>query len=371
MIKTWTLPARLLAIAAMVAGQGLCVGFGPPRLAARDVDHEALWPQQVQQLCSMTPPVLEPAAALLLDVATGTVVYSRNADAQLAPASTTKMMTALVALDLGRLDDEVTILPSDLSVDSVLGLRPGEVWTLEDLLYALMLASDNASAVVIARHAGGSEAAFVEQMNARAAAWGMTGTHFANPHGYDDPNHYSTAHDLAVLARRAMDNATFKQLVGTRERIVGARVITNLNQLLGTYEGAEGIKTGTTDGAGQCLVSSVARRDGHALCVVLGSADRYRDTRLLLDYYFGSYVEVPLGLGASGLARVRRADGQWASLVPEQTPVAFLPRWQLPWLRVLRVVAPKPAAGDSAAGLARYTLGTATVAEVPLQLGQP
>ena len=91
MIKTWTLPARLLAIAAMVAGQGLCVGFGPPRLAARDVDHEALWPQQVQQLCSMTPPVLEPAAALLLDVATGTVVYSRNADAQLAPASTTKM----------------------------------------------------------------------------------------------------------------------------------------------------------------------------------------------------------------------------------------------------------------------------------------
>ncbi|MGQ9684086.1 MAG: D-alanyl-D-alanine carboxypeptidase family protein [Anaerolineae bacterium] len=370
MTKTWALPARLLAVAAMVVGQSLCLGFGPPRLAARDVDHDALWPEQVRQLSSMVPPAVVPAAALLVDMATATPVYAWNADVPLAPASTTKIMTALVALEGGHLDDQVTIAASDLSVDSVLGLRPGEVWTLADLLYALMLSSDNASAVAIARHVAGSEGAFVEQMNARAVAWGLTKTHFENPHGYDDPNHYSTARDLAALARLAMDNATFRRIVATREHVVGGRVLTNSNQLLGSYEGAEGIKTGTTEAAGQCLVSSAVRKDGHALCVVMGSADRYRDTRLLLDYYFRSYVEVPLGLGAVGLARVRRADGLWASLVPEQTRVAFLPRWQLPWLRVQRVVARQPAPGGTA-GLVRYTLGTVTLAQVPLHFGTP
>ena len=358
---------RALAVLVLVAGQGFCVGFGPPRLAAGDFGRRPLWPGQVQELAaSARRPEVGAAAALLLDVSTQTVIYAKDATRRVAPASTTKMMTALVAIERGRLDDTVVIEPGDVVVGSAIGLSPGEVWTLRDLLYDLLLPSDNAAAVAIARHVAGSEAAFVGMMNAQAVEWGLRGTHFANPHGLDDPNHYSTATDLAQIALRGLTQPTFASIVSTRERKVGERLLRNLNELLGSYAGAEGVKTGTTDAAGQCLVAAAGRTEGRALVVVLGSADRYADARALLDYYSAHYRLVAPGLGPVGLNAVRQADGSRVVLALQSRPAILLPLWQVPWLRALRV-----SQTGAPAGTVRFVAGGAVLAEVPLEARAP
>jgi D-alanyl-D-alanine carboxypeptidase (penicillin-binding protein 5/6) len=277
------------------------------------------------------------------------------------------MMTALVALAHAKLGDRVVLTASDLSVESFVGLTAGELWEIEDLLYALLLSSDNAAALALARHVAGSEAGFVQLMNEQARRWGLENTHFANPHGLDDPHHYSTAYDLAQIALRGLTDPVFASIVSTRQRQVGHRTLVNLNQLLGTYEGAVGIKTGTTPAAGQCLVSVVTRPDGHVLCVVLGSTDRYEDARLLLDSYFHNYVSFSLDLGPKGLNTISRRDGGEAVLVLEREERVLLPRWQLPWLRVQRVLAPARASdAGGLAGSARFTVRGALLADIAL-----
>lgn len=365
-------PVRLLIIIALALGQGFCVGFGPPRLSARDVDDNALWPHQVRLLGDLSAPAPGSVAAVLLDAGTGTRIYEKQANAQLAPASTTKMVTAYLALARGNLDDRVVITAGDLAVDSVLGLTPGEVWSLEDLVYALLLSSDNAAALAIARHIAGSEAAFVALMNEQVERWGLRDTHFANPHGLDDPEHYSSAADLAEIALRCLENPVFAEIVRTREHQVGWRTLVNLNELLRSYDGALGVKTGTTAGAGQCLVSAVSRPEGRAICVVLGSDDRYRDTRVLLDYYFAHYRGFGLELGPKGLNRVRLPDGREQVLVMDGKPQVLLPLWQLPWLRVERVPpAVSSSEGGMAPGVARFRLGGTVLTQVSLQAVAP
>ncbi len=351
----------------LVAGQTLCLGFGPPRLAARDCGAASLWPQQVRQLAMLgRAPQEQARAALLLDVSTGRVLYEKNAGERVAPASTTKMMTALLALERGNLTDMVTVEADDLAVTSAAGLWAGQTLTLEDMLHALLLPSDNAAAVAIARHVGGSEAAFVAMMNARAAEWGLADTHFVNPHGLDDPAHYSSARDLAQIALRGLTEPTFARIVSTRERVVGGRTLVNLNELLGSYPGAEGVKTGTTDEAGQCLISAAGRADGRVLAVVMGSDDRFRDSRALLDYYFASYCLVPLRLGPKGINLLPLGDGSTAVLALAGQPSALLPRWQLPWLQVVRVPGER-----GATGMARFLVGGTVVAEEPLMVLAP
>ncbi len=363
---------RFLIVLLLVLGQGFCVGFGPARLAARDVDATPLWPQQVRRLVHMAPPAMEAGAALLLDEQSQMVLYEKNANQRWAPASTTKMMTALVALESGELDDQVVVQASDLTVDSAVGLAAGEEWTLEDLLYILLLPSDNAAARVIARHIAGSEEAFVALMNAKAESWGLHDTHFANPHGLDDPQQYTSAHDLAEIALHGLAQPEFAKIVATSEWQAKGRVFRNLNQLLGTYPGAEGIKTGTTDAAGECLVSAVSRPDGAAICVILGSNDRYRDSRLLLDYYFATYCSVALTLGPKGLNRVLGVDGKEAVLVLRDERRVLLPRWQLPWLWVQRTgQAPVPSNPSGIVGSARFVVGPALIAELPLYAAAP
>ena len=363
---------RALIVLLAVLGQGFCVGFGPPRLTAHDYDATPLWPAQVRQLCHMVVPAVDAAEALVVDEGSGTVLYAKNADQRWAPASTTKMMTALVALERGRLSDTVVIQPEDLAVASAIGLAPGETWTLEDLLYALLLPSDNAAALVIARHIAGSEQAFVALMNAKAAEWKLEGTHYANAHGLDDPQQYTTARDLAVIASHGLSQPEFARIVSTPQRQVKQRTLQNLNQLLGSYEGALGIKTGTTDAAGQCLVSAVSRPDGTVLCVVLGSSDRYRDSRALLDYYFANYFSPLLQLGPKGLNRVLTADGQQRVLMLKDHPRLLLPRWQASWLRVQFTdlsVGLGPSEGP--VGKARFSLGPVPVAEYPVYAVAP
>ena len=188
------------------------------------------------------------SSAILMEAGSGRVLYEHNADEPRLIASITKLMTALVALESGKsLDDVVTIQAEDTRTEgSALYLKPGEHVKLETLLYGLLLHSGNDAALAIARFCGGSVEDFVAGMNARARELGMTNSHFANPNGLNDEGHYSSARDMALLARACLDNEYLAQMVSTRTITLEGRTFTNHNKLLWRYEGCVGMKTGFT-----------------------------------------------------------------------------------------------------------------------------
>lgn len=248
--------------------------------------------------------------AILIDANTGSVLFEKNADRAMYPASTTKIMTCLLALEYGHLDDVITIPQEAADVPKDSSLMPvtvGEEMTMRDLLYGLMLHSGNDSANAIAALVGGSVDAFVEKMNARAAQIGMSGTHYANAHGYHADDHYTTARDMALLAQEAMCNETFREIVNTPGYIIEPTnkrserlkmVNSNLMLLSGSeyyYEDVIGIKTGYTGAAGQTFVFAAERDGAFLIGVVMKTADnkdaaqRWIDTAALLDYGFSRY----------------------------------------------------------------------------------
>lgn len=209
-------------------------------------------------------PEVSAKAAVLLDAASGRVLYAREPHARLPMASLTKIMTAIVALEAtSDLEEVVTVSPNAEGVEgSSIYLRAGDKIPLRDLLYGLMLRSGNDAAMAVAEHVGGSVEGFSFLMNEKAAWLGLADTHFVNPHGLDAEGHYASAYDLAALSRYAMENPNFREIVGTRvyrPRVTPSghgnseAVWTNKNKLLVTYEGAEGIKTAYTDRAGRGL----------------------------------------------------------------------------------------------------------------------
>lgn len=234
------------------------------------------------------PPPVSAKQAILIDEKTGEVLYEKNADQKAYPASTTKIMTALVALDICRqigadLKTEVKIPKEAVGVEgSSLYLKEGQKKTLEELLYGVMLRSGNDGAQALAEILGGNTAHFVELMNLRAKNLGCLGTHFANPSGLYDDNHYTTARDLAAIAREAMKNKDFREIVGAKTW----EEYTNKNKTVFQYDGATGIKIGFTEMSGRTLVAS-ARRDGLSLiCVVLSDGNWFNDAYALMDYGF-------------------------------------------------------------------------------------
>lgn len=242
-------------------------------------------------------------SAVLLSAETGTVLYDKNADTQRGMASTTKIMTALLALEYA---DEhgnpaVKITEEMVAVEgSSMGLRAGDSLTLSDLTAGMMATSGNDAANAVALTVGGSSENFAELMNARAAELSLTNTHFVTPSGLDDPEHYSTARDMAQLTRAALQNEAFSEIVSqtniTVELQSPQRHITyqNHNKLLTLYEGCIGVKTGYTKKSGRCLVSA-ARRDGVTLiCVTLSAPDDWNDHTVLLDYGFSQAKTYPL-----------------------------------------------------------------------------
>ncbi|NJD68477.1 MAG: D-alanyl-D-alanine carboxypeptidase [candidate division NC10 bacterium] len=269
------------------------------------------------------PEALSAASALLMDADTGAVLFARYPTERRSPASTTKIMTALLILEEGRLDDQVVISERAAAVSGTgLGLRRGERIMLRDLLWAILLKSANDAALAAAEHVGGSEARFVTQMNAKAAALGMQGTWFANPHGLDDPDHYSTAYDLAILTRQALRNPTFARMVQTREvriailtgrrgNVVKRRVIRTHNQLLGQFVGADGVKTGYTSSAGRCLVAAATRGERQLIAVLLNDVRRWSEAVALLEYGFAALGGGGSGLGVSdgGAADMPKGEG--------------------------------------------------------------
>jgi D-alanyl-D-alanine carboxypeptidase len=232
----------------------------------------------------------------VIDGDSGALLYGLDPHHRLAPASVTKIFTALVALRYSTPEQEVTVQfdPAQLSDSTLMGIQPGEKYTLEDLLYGLMLPSGNDAALAIGNFIGGSIDDFVTLMNGEATTLGLPDSHFVNPHGLDAPNHYSSAYDLAIAARYGMRHyPEFRKVVAAQTwEVQGTRSFTveNLNKLLGRYPGADGVKIGFTDNAGRTIVAS-ATRNGHQVFVtVMKVGDWVSNTAPLFDWVYQNFT---------------------------------------------------------------------------------
>jgi D-alanyl-D-alanine carboxypeptidase (penicillin-binding protein 5/6) len=233
-----------------------------------------------------------PAHSILLkELNSGRVLYEHEAGKRLSPASLTKIMSALVILEQGRLDDQVTVSKNAARAHKThLRLKPGQVFRLEDLLKAMLIVSANDACLAAVEHVGGDEDQFVTLMNAKAGALGLSDTHFSNACGFDGVDHYSTAEDLAQLSLTALEQPTFRQLVREERSIIvpvnGYRpyVLHNTNRLLGRIPGVEGIKTGFTSKAGRCLIAKVSQNGSDLLLVILNSNRRWDTAKNLINF---------------------------------------------------------------------------------------
>lgn len=298
-------------------------------------------------------PVILSESAVLIDGVTGTVLTQKNADKKMYPASLTKIMTAILALEKGKLTDVITVdddTPFEID-GSHIALEPGEILTLKDLLYALMLPSANDAASVIAKHYGGSLENFVKLMNEKAKEIGAYNTNFTNPHGLHDTNHYSTAADLALITKYAMGNETFRKIVSTTKYEIQTtnkknepRYFTNLNKLIYNtsynqivvdgvyvspyYEYATGAKTGYTPQAGNCLVAT-AKKDGTELIAVTMkgiSLEMYQDAHNLFNLGFEEYVNAKLAGKNTFIKNIKisNGDSKEISLITESDLTALV-----------------------------------------------
>jgi len=235
---------------------------------------------------------IAPAHGILLkELNSGRVLYEHDAGKRMSPASLTKIMSALVILERGNLEDLVTISPNAARAHKMhLRVKAGQVFRLEDLLKAMLIMSANDACLAAVEHVGGDEAQFVTFMNDKAAALGLADTHFKNGCGFDNPDHYSTAEDLAALSVIALDQPIFRQLVREERAIITpvrghrAYVIHNTNRLLGRIPGVEGIKTGFTSKAGRCLIAKVSQNGSDLLLVILNSKRRWNTATHLITY---------------------------------------------------------------------------------------
>lgn len=227
----------------------------------------------------------------IMDRKSRMVLYQKNAEEQIFPASTTKMMTALVALDA--YPDLSTKLTVTQDYPEPVGSKlfvAGQQLTAEELIYDMLIQSANDAAEVLAANYPGGRVEFIAAMNAKAEAIHLTNTHFVNPHGIDEEGHHSTAADLVRLADFALRNPEFEKIVGVENSVVSDKVIHNVNELLGKVEGVKGVKTGYTEGAGQSLVTWVDRQGHEILMAVMGSTDRFGDSQKLIEWTYKNYT---------------------------------------------------------------------------------
>ena len=228
--------------------------------------------------------------AILMDAQTGRVLYEKQPDKQSLIASTTKIMTALIVCEQTNVLDRVRIPREAVGIEgSSMYLKEGEVLTVQDLLYGLMLHSGNDAAVALAIYCGGTVEGFAELMNDKAYRLGLHNTHFVNPNGLDAPGHYSSARDLAVLASYAMENPIFAKTVSAKTVTVGERVLRNHNKLLWHLEGADGVKTGFTKAAGRILVSSCTRQGRRLIAVTMNDRNDWNDHKTLMEKGFSDF----------------------------------------------------------------------------------
>jgi len=308
-----------------------------------------------------------------MDARTERVIWAKNPDTQSLIASTTKIMTALVVCQQCNVLDRVRIPKEAVGIEgSSMYLKEGEVLTVQELLYGLMLQSGNDAAVALAIYCGGTVEGFAELMNDKARALGLDNTHFVNPNGLDAPGHYSTARDLAVLAAYAMDDPVFQQTVSTKSVRIGERYLTNHNKLLWQVEGAEGVKTGFTKAAGRILVSSASRNDRRLICVTINAPDDWRDHAALYERGFSDYQIRTLVQPGQILGSVRVVGGQGeeVSLIAEEGFDYAVAEGERPEILVSHpefVYA--PVVEGAGAGFAYVLLEGKTVGRIPVEYG--
>jgi D-alanyl-D-alanine carboxypeptidase (penicillin-binding protein 5/6) len=244
-------------------------------------------------VCAAQEPEITAKAAIVMEAKTGKVLYAKDAETRRYPASTTKMMTLIVALEKGNLKDVVTASQEASETEgSTMFLENGERLQLIDMLYGIMLVSGNDATVAVAEHIAGSVADYARLMTEKAHEIGAKDTNFVNSSGLPDPNHYTTAHDLARIAAYGFKNPMFAKIVGSKERVTPwqgkdyGRELQNENRMLWLYDGANGVKTGYTNAAGRCLVSAAKRNDIQLIAVVLDSEYMWNDSIALLNYGF-------------------------------------------------------------------------------------
>ena len=263
-------------------------------------------------------------ATILMHADSGRVLYEKNADEHMLIASTTKIMTAIVVLEHCELDDLVEVDSRSAGIEgSSMYLKAGESYTVEDLLYGLLLVSGNDAASALALHVADSMEEFAELMNAKAAELGMTESSFKNAHGLDEEGHYSTARDMAKLAAYCMGNEDFARIAGTVSHTVGEQTLVNHNRLLREYDGCLGLKTGYTMAAGRTLVTCAERDGARYVCVTRNDPDDWDDHKALYDWAFANYsfaevipaglsYEVPLISGAEMTAPAETEGAAYA-----------------------------------------------------------
>lgn len=327
-------------------------------------------------LSAAVPSVAMPAG--VLRTSDGRTLWERDADVERAMASTTKVMTALVVLDNAELTDLVTVSADAAAVgEAEVGLIAGETYTIQQLLEAMLVHSGNDAAFALAEYVAGDEAAFVALMNEKAAQLGLTHTAYTNPHGLDETGHYTSAADLATLSSVAMADPRFAAIVSMPkvEVRVGAasRSFESSNKLLGTYEGANGIKTGWTNDAGYCLVASARRGTVGLIAVVLGTTtenDRFEQARALLDWGFAHYAETQVASKDATAALVPVSDYLDRTVPAKVAEDAVVPVFDLDGEVVTRVdmVSEVDAPVDAGDRLGTLTVvqGERLLAQVPI-----
>ena len=308
--------------------------------------------------------------AIVMDAQTGRVLYEKQADEQCLFASTTKIMTALIICEQCNVLDRMSIPKEAVGIEgSSMYLREGEVLTIQELLYGLMLHSGNDAAVALAIYCGGTVEGFVELMNDKAHRLGLSNTHFENPNGLDSPGHYSTARDLAVLASYAMNNPIFAKTVSTKSLTVGNRSLRNHNKLLWQLEGADGVKTGFTRAAGRILVSSAVRQDRRLIAVTMNAPDDWHDHALLLNDGFSHFSirQIVKKGDCLGHVEVEGGDKRTVNLLAAEDFSYALTKEEQPRVVIAGpdfVYAPVAAGQD--AGFAHVCIGNKAVYKVPI-----
>ncbi len=256
-------------------------------------------------------PTLSGQGIIAVDADSNVTLYEKNADGELLPASTTKIITALVSLDYYK-PDQILIVVNPIVEGQKMGLMTGEQMTFENMLNGLLIYSANDAALTLADNYPGGRDAFVAAMNAKAESLHLDHSHFANPIGLDDVNQFTTARDMVRVAKVAMQNSTFAQIVGTKEKNVKdvtgkfSYDLVSVNKLLGTVDGVIGVKTGWTEAARENLVTNVAR-NGHTIFIaILGSEDRFGETTELINWIYGSYSWHPVTFTQKAIGSVLR-----------------------------------------------------------------
>jgi len=312
--------------------------------------------------------------AVLMDAQTGRVIYEKDADSRSLIASTTKIMTALIICEQCNVLDRVRIPKEAVGIEgSSMYLTEGEILTVQDLLYGLMLRSGNDAAVALALYCGGTVEGFSELMNDKARLLGLSNTHFENPNGLDSPGHYSTARDLAVLSSYAMKNPIFAKTVSAKQVTIGNRVLQNHNKLLWQLDGADGVKTGYTKAAGRILVSSAERQGRRLIAVTINAPDDWQDHKTLIEKGFADFKIRQIIQSGADLGSIDVVGGD-CSKVSVAASEDFL--YSLSDNEKVTVILPEPqfvyapiSRGQSA-GFAYILLDGAVIGKVPVEYSE-